>query len=108
MLRQLRERHELLWALTLKQLKVRYKRATLGILWTVLNPLLQMVVLTTIFLLVLRIPVPRYPLLLLAGLLPWTFSPPGLAAREGPLSRHRDGRNGWAAVRPQSPEMGAM
>lgn len=41
MLRQIRERHELLWALTLKELKVRYKRATLGILWTVLNPLTQ-------------------------------------------------------------------
>lgn len=35
MLRQLRERHELLWALTIKELKVQYKRATLGILWTV-------------------------------------------------------------------------
>ena len=59
MLRQIRERHELLWALTLKELKVRYKRATLGILWTVLNPLLQMAVLTTIFVVILQIPVPR-------------------------------------------------
>lgn len=80
MLRQIRERHELLWALTLKELKVRYKRATLGILWTVLNPLLQMAVLTTIFVVILQIPVPRYPLFLLAGLLPWTFLALGLTA----------------------------
>lgn len=80
MLRQLRERHELLWALTLKELKVRYKRATLGILWTVLNPLLQMVVLRTILLVVPRIAVSGSPLFLSGGLFLRTFFSLGLAA----------------------------
>jgi lipopolysaccharide transport system permease protein len=65
--------HELVALLVARDLKVRYKRSVLGMLWTLLNPLLQMAVYTLVFSTVLRVGVPRFPLFLLAGLLPWTL-----------------------------------
>jgi len=68
---------ELVRSLTAKEFKVRYKNAALGFLWTILNPLLLMVVLTLVF----RFFAPRwpyteqypFPAFLLCGLIPWTF-----------------------------------
>jgi lipopolysaccharide transport system permease protein len=65
--------HELVALLVARDLKVRYKRSVLGMLWTLLNPLLQMAVYALVFSTILRVGVPRFPLFLLAGLLPWTL-----------------------------------
>jgi lipopolysaccharide transport system permease protein len=59
--------------LVARDLKVRYKRSALGMLWTLLNPLLQMAVYTLVFSTVLRVAVPRFPVFLLSGLLPWSL-----------------------------------
>jgi ABC-type polysaccharide/polyol phosphate export permease len=64
---------ELIWALALKELKIRYKRSFLGFLWALLNPLLQMIVLAMVFSTVMRIPIPHYAVFLVSVLLPWTF-----------------------------------
>ena len=64
---------ELIWALALKDLRVRYKRSALGFLWALLNPLLTMAILTIVFSTVMRIPVDHYAIFLLSALLPWTF-----------------------------------
>jgi len=64
---------ELIWALALKDLRVRYKRSFLGFLWALLNPLLTMMILTIVFSTVMRIPVDHYAIFLLSVLLPWTF-----------------------------------
>ncbi len=64
---------ELIWALALKELKVRYKRSALGFLWALLNPMLLMLVLTVVFSTVLKINVPHYAIFLLSMILPWTF-----------------------------------
>ena len=39
----------LLQDLTMRDLKVKYRRSVLGMLWSILNPLLMMVVITTVF-----------------------------------------------------------
>jgi len=52
---------ELIWALALKELRVRYKRSTLGFLWALLNPLLTMVILTVVFSSIMRIQIDHYP-----------------------------------------------
>ncbi len=54
-----------------RDLKVRYKRSALGMLWTLLNPLLQMAVYTVVFSMVLRVKVPAFPVFVLSGLLPF-------------------------------------
>src|ERR1700751_5839272 len=64
---------ELIWALALKELKIRYKRSFLGFLWALLNPLLQMIVLALVFSTVMRIPIPHYAVFLVSVLMPWTF-----------------------------------
>jgi ABC-type polysaccharide/polyol phosphate export permease len=64
---------ELIWALALKELRVRYKRSVLGFLWALLNPALLMIVLTLVFGTIMRFSKPYYSIFLLSMLLPWTF-----------------------------------
>jgi lipopolysaccharide transport system permease protein len=64
---------ELLMLLVARDLKVRYKRSSVGMLWTLLNPLLQMIVYTLVFSTIMRIGIEGYPVFLLSGLLPWTL-----------------------------------
>ncbi len=66
---------ELLYVLTLRDIKVRYKQTVLGILWVIIQPLLMMIVFTLFFGRLAKIPsdgIP-YPLFAYTGLLPWTF-----------------------------------
>jgi lipopolysaccharide transport system permease protein len=62
---------DLLLLLVQKDLKVKYKGTALGFVWSLLNPLLMMLVYTTVFSLITRFPVKNYPIFLLSGLLPW-------------------------------------
>ncbi len=64
---------DLVMLLVQRDLKVRYKRSVLGMGWTLLNPLLQMVVYTLVFSTIMRVGVPQFPVFLLSGLLPWTM-----------------------------------
>lgn len=64
---------ELIWALALKELKVRYKRSFLGFLWALLNPLLLMLVLTFVFSSIMATPIKHYAVFLLSMLFPFTF-----------------------------------
>jgi lipopolysaccharide transport system permease protein len=66
---------ELLYYLTWRDVKVRYKQAALGATWAVLQPLFMMLVFTLFFGRVAGSatdPIP-YPLFALTGLVPWTF-----------------------------------
>jgi ABC-2 type transport system permease protein len=64
---------ELIWALALKELKIRYKRSVLGFLWALLNPMLLMLVLTVVFSTLMSMNIPHYAIFLLSVLIPWTF-----------------------------------
>jgi ABC-type polysaccharide/polyol phosphate export permease len=65
---------ELIWALALKDLKIRYKRSVLGFLWALLNPMLLMLVLTVVFTLIMpMLNQPHYAIFILSALIPWTF-----------------------------------
>jgi ABC-2 type transport system permease protein len=72
---------ELLWNLTLRELRGKYKRSTLGWAWSMLNPLSTMVVYTIVFGKFLggKAPSPMasgrsvFAFFLLCGLLPWNF-----------------------------------
>ena len=64
---------DFVWAITTKEIKARYKRAFLGFLWIVLNPILQMLVVGFIFQFFIQAKVDNYFHFLFAGLLPWNF-----------------------------------
>jgi lipopolysaccharide transport system permease protein len=70
---------ELLINLTVRDLKARYKSSALGFLWSLLNPLAMMLVFTVVFtVLVPNNQVPKYPVFLLCGLLPWNYFSTGV------------------------------
>jgi ABC-type polysaccharide/polyol phosphate export permease len=56
-----------------RAIKMRYKRSSLGILWTLLNPLATMLVFTLIFSTLWRFDVESYPIYVLCGLTVWNF-----------------------------------
>lgn len=63
----------LLEELVIRDLKIKYRRSVLGYLWSVLNPLLMMLVLTIVFSTVFRFDIPNYPVYLLTGQLLFNF-----------------------------------
>ena len=73
LLRETYRYRELIWALAMKELKIRYKRSVLGFLWALLNPMLLMLVLSVVFSTIMAINIPHYAIFLLSVLLPWTF-----------------------------------
>jgi len=64
---------ELLWFLTLRDIKLRYKQTALGISWAVLQPLFTMIVFTVFFGKLGKLPSDGkpYALFVLAALVPW-------------------------------------
>jgi lipopolysaccharide transport system permease protein len=66
---------ELLYFLTLRDIKVRYKQTLLGVSWVLLQPLITTVVFTIFLGILIRVPSEGTPYVLFvyAGLLPWTF-----------------------------------
>ena len=64
---------DLLWTLVARELKVRYRRSAIGFLWTMLQPLLTMLVLTAVFSAVFRFNIQNYPVYALAGIMFWNF-----------------------------------
>jgi len=69
------EYRELLYFLTWRDIKVRYKQTVLGVAWAIIQPLLTMLLFTLFFGRLAALPsdgIP-YPIFAYAGLLPWTF-----------------------------------
>src|SRR4028119_89710 len=73
--RELWSYRELLFFLTWRDIKVRYKQTAMGAAWAVLQPFVTMLVFTLFFSIFIGVPSDRipYPVFVYAGLLPWTF-----------------------------------
>ncbi len=72
-LRELSQHWYLLANLVKRDLTVRYKRSAIGYLWTMLNPLLLMIILTIVFSTVFRFDIVHYPVYFLSGYLVFGF-----------------------------------
>ena len=59
--------------LVVRDLKVKYRRSFLGYLWSLLNPLMMMTIMTVVFSYMFRFDIPNYPLYLICGQTLWTF-----------------------------------
>jgi len=66
--------------LVAKDLKVRYKASVLGFFWSLLNPLLMMLVFTFVFTQLLGDAVPDFPVFVLIGLLSWNWTAASVGA----------------------------
>jgi len=72
--RELVKYRYLLRNLVIRDLKARYKNSVLGILWSLLNPLLMMAVYTVLFtILIPNDNIHHYPVFILVALIPWNF-----------------------------------
>ncbi len=74
---------ELLRNLTRRELKVRHKNSVIGIFWNLLNPLLQLVVYSFVFTVVLANSTPRFPIKLLAGMVIFQLFAQGVTGATG-------------------------
>ena len=79
---------ELFRVLAWRDLSVRYKQTVIGVLWALIRPFLTMLIFTIIFGQIARLPADGtapYPLMVFAGILPWTFFSTGLSEASNSL-----------------------
>lgn len=72
-IRKLFSYRELIVSLTKKELKVKYRGSVLGFFWSLLNPILTMLVYTFVFSIVLRGGIKEFAIFLICALLPFNF-----------------------------------
>ena len=56
-----------------RSLKTRYKRSTLGYVWSMLSPLFMMLILTAVFSHIMKMNIENYPVFLFIGMLTWGY-----------------------------------
>lgn len=89
-LQELYQYRALLWSLTLRELKARYRASVLGFLWTFLNPTLNMIVYAIVFGYVFAQAIRDYPYFLFTALLPWIFFATSVGTGASSVSDRRD------------------
>jgi ABC-2 type transport system permease protein len=77
---------DLLKNLVSRDFKTRYKRSYLGILWSLLNPLLIIIVYTLAFDYIMKMRVKDFPMFFMCGYLPWSYLAASLSASLTSLS----------------------
>jgi lipopolysaccharide transport system permease protein len=81
---------DLLFMLVVRDMRLRYKRSWLGVGWTLLNPLAQLLVFYFIFNAVLPLNVPHYSSFLFTGILVWNWFQSTLLLATGAIVDHRE------------------
>jgi lipopolysaccharide transport system permease protein len=81
---------DLLYELVVRDMKLRYKGSVLGIAWSLLNPLAQLIVFGFVFRFILPLNIPNYTAFLFSGLLVWSWFQSSLFASATAIV---DGRN---------------
>ncbi|MDF9840209.1 MULTISPECIES: ABC transporter permease [unclassified Paenibacillus] len=71
--RQIYGYREMLKNLVVRDLRTRYKESVLGFLWTLINPLLMLLIYSIVFKTIMRMDIENYSIFLFAGLLPWQY-----------------------------------
>jgi lipopolysaccharide transport system permease protein len=84
---ELREYRELIYFLTWRDIKVRYKQTVLGAGWAIIQPFFTMVVFSLFFGKLAKVPSDGlpYPIFAYAALVPWTFFANGLSQSSNSL-----------------------
>lgn len=83
---------ELLYNITLREIKVRYKQTMLGAAWAILQPLSMMLLFTLVFSKFIKLPTDGipHPVFYYCGLLPWTFFSTSVSFAISSLVNNRD------------------
>ena len=68
-----RRKLDLLWLLTQKEITLKYKRTSLGLFWSLLNPILSTLVLFIAFKIFMRVQMENYTFFLISAIFPWNW-----------------------------------
>jgi lipopolysaccharide transport system permease protein len=82
--------YDLLRELVVRDMKLRYKRSVLGIVWSLLNPLFQMLVFIFLSRRVLSLDIPNYPSFVFTGVLAWSWFQSALLLTTGAITCDRE------------------
>ncbi|MGB8452460.1 MAG: ABC transporter permease [Anaerocolumna sp.] len=72
-IRELYNYRQMIYSLVKRDLRGRYKGSVLGFLWTFINPLLQLVVYSLVFSIIMKAGIDKFYLFLFVALVPWLF-----------------------------------
>lgn len=81
---------QMIFSLVHKEIRGKYKGSVLGFMWTFFNPLLQLVVYTFVFQILMRQQIEKYYLFLFVALVPWIFFSSSVAAGSSCISMYGD------------------
>lgn len=81
---------DLMSHLVWREFTLRYKRSTLGILWSLVQPLAQLLVLVFLFQKIVPLNIPAYPAFVFSALLPWTWFSSSISSSCGLFLANRD------------------
>lgn len=73
MIKELYKYREFLKTSILKEFRGKYKKSFLGVLWSFINPLLQLLIYTLVFSFIMRSGIKHYSVFLVVALIPWNF-----------------------------------
>jgi lipopolysaccharide transport system permease protein len=81
---------DLLRELVSRDIKLRYRRSVLGVAWSLVNPLAQLLVFYFVFSRILPLNIPNYALFLFIGLIVWNWFQSSLIAGTGAIVENRE------------------
>ena len=81
---------DLISTLVMRDVQLRYRRSALGILWSVLNPLLMLIILSFIFQQVVPLGVANYPAYVFCGLIAWNWFSSSILASNNIIINNAD------------------
>jgi ABC-2 type transport system permease protein len=88
MIQKLKENYRyrfLVFSLVSRDLKVKYKGSVLGFFWSLLNPLVMLVVYTVAFKYIIKVRVENFPVFFLCAFLPWSYLNSSLSMSVGSI-----------------------
>ena len=89
-IKELYEYREMIISLVRKDLRGRYKGSVLGFLWTFINPLLQLIVYTIVFSIIMNANYEQYYLFLFVALVPWMFFSSSVTDGAGSILKEKE------------------
>lgn len=78
-IKEIIEYRDMIFSLVRRDLRGRYQKSVLGVLWNFLNPLFQIVVYAVVFVVIFKSSIENYYIYLAIGIVPWTFFSESLA-----------------------------
>ena len=81
---------DMIYSLVKRELRGRYQKSVLGMLWTFLNPFLQIVIYAIVFTIIFPSNIENYYIYLMTGIIPWSFFTEALGQGTGCIVSNAD------------------